>query len=189
MARSKQLTAEITAALAKGSAHPEATPSDWKRRIADIKKRFYAATSEEQKTLLQEEFKAAQAGLRSAEQGAAHKPTYVTGTNLFALTQMVLKHGGPEFPARVSAVDAPHLKRCVAAGLIEVEGSRARLTSAGRDAVGDELVKEIGQAERWTPRENTFVASPEKRAELLAKDKREHAEKLQRLEQTLAKLA
>lgn len=186
--RSKQLTAEITAALAKGSAHPEATPTDWKRLIADIKKRFYAATGEEQKAILQEEFKAAQLGLRSAEQGAAHKPAFVTGTNLFALTQMVLKHG-PEFSARVASVDAPHLKRCLAAGLIEVEGARARLTSAGRVAVADEIINEIGRAERWTPRENTFVTSPEKRAELLAKDKREHAEKIQQLEQTLAKIA
>lgn len=188
MARTKQLTAEITAALARGSAHPEATPTDWKRLVADIKKRFYAATSEEQRAILQEEFKAAQSGLRSSEQGAAHKPTYVTGTNLFALTQMVIEHG-PEFPSRVPAVDAPHLKRCVAAGLIEVEGSRARLTSVGREIVADQLVKEIGQAERWSPRENTFVTSPEKRAELLAKDVREHEAKIRRLEQTLAKIA
>lgn len=189
MAHSKQLASEIAASLARGTPHPEATQADWKRYIADIKKRFQATSSAQERNLLQEEYKTAQIGMRSAAQGAAHKPTYLTGTNLFALKQLVLTHGGPEFPSRVPAVDAPHLKRCVAAGLIEVEGNRARLTPAGRVAVADELVKEIGQEERWTPRENTFVASPEKRAELLAKDVREHDAKIRRLEQTLAKLA
>jgi len=189
--RSKQIDAEIAAALASGSSHPEATSSDWKKRIADIKKRFQAASSEQQRALLQEEYKAAQQGLRAVAQVAAHKPTYVTDTNLFALKQMVVEHGGPEFPfpSRVPAVDAPHLRRCVAAGLVEVVGNRARLTSEGREAVADALVTDIGREESWKPRENTFVGSPEKRAELLARDVAEHDAKIRRLEQTLAKVA
>jgi len=189
MSRSKQVIAEIAAALAKGSPHPEATPSDWKKLIADIKKRFQAASSEQQRDLLQEEYKAAQQGLRAAGQGAAAKPTFVTGTNLFALTQLVVQHGGPEFPSRLSAVDAPHIKRCVAAGLVEVVGNKARLTPAGREAVADVLVQDIGREERWTPKENTFVTSAEKRAELLAKDVAAHNAKIRRLEQVLAKIA
>jgi hypothetical protein len=186
--RTKQINAEVVAALASGSSHSEATPSAWKKRIADIKKRFHATTSEQQKALLQDEYKAAQLGLRAAEQASASKPTFVTSTNLFALTQMVVKHGGPEFPSRVDAVDAPHLKRCLAAGLIEIVGNKARLTSAGRTSVGDALIQDIAREERWTPRENTFVTSPEKRAELLAKDVAEHAAKIRRLEQALAKV-
>jgi hypothetical protein len=186
--RSKQLNVEIAAALAKGSSHSEAAPSDWKKLIADIKKRFHAATGAQQKALLQEEYKAAQLGLRAAEQVAAHKPTFVTGTNLFALTQLVVQHGGPEFPTRLDAVDAPHIKRCLAAGLVEVVGNRARLTPAGREAVADALIKDIAREESWIPKENTFVPSPEKRAELLAKGVAERAAKIRRLEETLAKL-
>lgn len=186
--RAKQISDEVAAALASGSTHPEATPSAWKRRIADIKKRFHAATGEQQKALLQEEYKAAQLGLRAAEQASASKSTFVTGTNLFALKDMVLEHGGPKFPSRVAAVHAPHLKRCLAAGLIEVVGNEARLTPAGRTSVADAIVQDIAREERWTPRENTFVTSPEKRAELLAKDVADHAAKIRRLEQTLAKV-
>jgi len=185
--RTAQLNAEIVAALAKGSPHPEATPSDWKKHLAAIKKRFYAATNEQQRALLQEEFKAAQQGLRATEQVAAHKPTFVTGTNLFALKEMVVKHGGPEFPSRVEAVDAPHLKRCLAAGLIEVVGNRARLTPAGRVAVADAIISDIERKSKYQPRENTFVPA-DKRAELLAKDVAKHEAELRKLENALATL-
>jgi hypothetical protein len=188
MGRSKQIGAEVAAALAKGVPHPAATASDWKRRIADIKKRFHASTSEEQKALLQEEYKAAQLGLRGAGQVAASSATFVTGTNLFALKEMVVEHGGPEFPSRVAAVHAPHLKRCLAAGLIEVVGNKVRLTAAGRVAVADAIIQDITREERWTPKENTFVASSEKRAELLAKDVAAHSAKIRRLEAALAKI-
>jgi hypothetical protein len=187
MGRSKQINAEVAASLARGSPHPEATPSDWKKLIADIKKRFHAASSEQQKALLQEEYKAAQLGLRAAGQAAASKSTFVTGTNLSALTRMVIEHGGREFSSRVHAVELPHLKRCLAAGLIEVVGDKARLTAAGRTNVGDMIIQDIAREERWTPRENTFVP-PEKRAELLAKDVAEHNAKIRRLEQVLAKI-
>jgi hypothetical protein len=188
MGRSKQISAEVAASLARGSPHPEATPSDWKRLIADIKKKFHGAINEQQKALLQEEYKAAQLGLRAAGQASASKSTFVTGTNLSALVRMVIENGGPVFPSRMHAVDLPHIKRCLAAGLIEVVGDKARLTAAGREAVGDALIHDIDREQRWTPRENTFVSSPEKRAELLAKDVTEHNAKIQRLEQALAKI-
>lgn len=187
MGRSKQIAAEITAALARGSVHPEATPSDWKKLIADIKKRFQAASNQQQRDVLQEEYKAAQLGLRASSQVAAGKSTYLTDTNLVALKEMVLAQG-PEFSSRVSSVDAPHIKRCVAAGLVEVDGSRARLTPAGREAIADEIVRDIQREESWTPKENPFVPSSEKRAELLKKDVADHDLKLRRLEQTLTKL-
>lgn len=185
--RSKQLGVEIAAALAKGSPHPEATARDWKKLVEDIKKRFHAAIHEQQKALLQEEYKAARQGLRAAEQVAALKPTYVTDTNLFALKSLVVQHVGPEFPSRLPAVDAPHIKRCLAAGLVEVAGNKVRLTPGGRAAVADALVKDLERERRWTPRENTAVA-PEKRAEVLARDVAEHDRKIRRFEETLAKI-
>jgi hypothetical protein len=187
MARTKQIVSEIAAALAKGSSHSEATPADWKKLIADIKQRFYTASAQ-QKELLQEEYKAAQLGLRSAQQVSAHKPSFVTGTNLFALTQMVVEHGGPEFPSRVPAVDAPHLKRCLAAGLVEVVGSKARLTPAGREAVAGALVKDIARERSYPPKVDTFVLA-EKRAEILARDTARHEAKIRQLETALARIA
>lgn len=188
MARTRQIIAEIGAALAKGSSHPEAAPADWKKLIADIKQRFYTTSSAQQKELLQEEYKAAQLGLRSAQQAAAHKPSFLTGTNLFALTQMVVEYGGPEFPSRVPAVDAPHLKRCLAAGLVEIVGSKARLTPAGREAVADALVKDISRERSYPPKVDTFVAA-EKRAEILARDTARHEAKIRQLETALARIA
>jgi hypothetical protein len=188
MARTKQIVAEIAAALAKGSSHPEAAPADWKKLIADIKQRFYTASSAQQKEMLQEEYKAAQLGLRSAQQVSAHKPSFVTGTNLFALTKMVVEHGGPEFPSRVPAVDAPHLKRCLAAGLVEVVGGKARLTPTGRSAVVDEIEKDLARERSFSPREDTFVLA-EKRAEILARDTARHEAKIRQLETALARIA
>lgn len=185
--RSKQLAAEIAAALAKGTPHPEATPADWKKRIAEIQKKARATSDPEQRAILKRELEAADDGFRAAQKVAAHKPTYVTGTNLFALTKMVIEHG-PEFPSRVPAVDAPHLKRVYEAGLVEVVGNKARLTPAGRVAVADELVQDIARESSWRPTENPFVP-PEKRAEVLARDVAQHDAKLRRLESVLAKIS
>jgi hypothetical protein len=185
--RSKQLDADIAAALAKGSPHPESTPTDWKKLILDIKKRFNKTIDEQQKAILREEYKAAQLGQRAAEQAAAKKPSFVTGINLFALTQLVVKHGGPEFSNRLEAVDHPHIKRCLAAGLVESVGNKLRLTPSGREAVGDALIKDIGRESGWTPRENTFVPA-EKRAKVTARDVAKHDAEVQRLEDALASL-
>ncbi len=186
--RSRQLDAEVAAALAKGSPHPSATAADWKRYIADIKERFYAATDAARRTQLNEEYMAAQRGLDALKQKAAHKPTFVTDTNLFALKSLVIDAGGPAIPNRFAAVDRPHIKRCLDAGYLEPAGQTLRLTEAGRQAVADALVKDIARESAWTPRENILVPSAQKRAELLAKDKAEHAAKVKRLEDTLAKL-
>lgn len=185
--RSAQLNAEITAALAKGSPHPEATVSDWKKRIAEIQKRSRQTGDPGQRTILQEEFNAAQAGLRAAQQTTAAKPTYVTGTNLFALKQLVVEHGGHPFPNRLEAVDRPHIKRTLDAGLVEVRGNSVHLTSAGRTAVADEIISDIEKKSKYTPRENPFVPT-EKRAELLAKDVAKHEAELRQLESALATL-
>jgi len=186
--KSKQLDAEIAAALAKGSPHPDATASDWKKLIASIKTRFHATTDPRQKEIFQEQYKAAQLGLRAAGQTAAMKPSYVTGTNLFALTQLVIAYGGPEFPNRLAAVDRPHLKRCLEAGLVETAGNKLRLTPAGRLMVADALVQDITREGAWKPKENTFVPL-EKRAALLAKDVAKHDAHLRHLEEALASLS
>lgn len=184
--KSKQLDADIAAALAKGSPHPEATPSDWKKLMDDVKARFYKADAQ-QKAVLQEEYKAAQVGLRAAEQTAAKKPSFVTGTNLSALTRLVVDHGGPEFPNRIESVSIPHIKRTMAAGLVESVGNKLRLTPTGREMVGDEIIKDIARESGWTPSENTFVPV-ERRAAVLAKDVAEHNAKIKRLEDALASL-
>jgi len=184
--RSKQLQDEIAEALAAEIPHPEATPSDWKKRVADIQRSARTTRSPEQRTLLQRQLDAASDGLRAAQKVVAHKPTYVTEINLGALKDMVLEYGS-EFPSRVPAVHAPHLKRTVAAGLIEVVGNKARLTASGREAVADALVKDIGHERGWQPRENTFVP-PEKRGEVLARDVAKHEAKIARLEAVLAKI-
>ena len=185
--RPKQLQEEVTAALAAGTPHPQATVTDWKKRIANIQSEARKTGDLETRKALQLQLTAASDGLRAAQAAAAHKPTFLTDTNLFALKAMVLQHGGPTFSSRVPAVDAPHLKRAVQAGVIEVTGPSAKLTPTGCEIVADLLVKDIEKESGWRPRENTFV-SAEKRAELLAKDAAEHAVKLAKLEATLAAL-
>ena len=185
--RPKQLQDEINAAIAEGTPHPEATAADWKKRVADIQRAARTEHDPVQRAQLQRQLDAANDGLRTAQKVAAHKPTHVTGTNLFALKEMVLEYGGLAFPSRVPAVHAPHLKRTVAAGLVEVVGNTARLTSTGREVVGDALVQDIERERSWQPKENTFVP-PEKRAEILAKDVAAHEAKIARLEAVLAKI-
>lgn len=187
--RTKQLQDEISAAIEKGSPHPEATVTDWKKRIADIQRRSRTTHDPEQRALLKRQLEAASDGFRAAQSLAASKPTYVTGTNLFALKETILAHGGPEFSSRVPAVDVTHLKRTVAAGLVEVVGNKARLTADGRVAVADAIVKDIDRESSWQPQVNTFVEDPDKRAEFLARDIAEHKAKIARLEIVLAKLA
>jgi len=187
MGRSRQIAAEVAAALAKGEPHPEATVADWKKLVADIQKRARHLSDPGARTLLQHELDAAYVGLRAAEKVAAHQPTFVTSTNLFALKEMVLKHG-TEFPRRVDAVDAPHLKRCVAAGLVEVNGT-AKLTAAGREHVADELIKDIARESKWSPKPNPFLSGdPDHQKKILARDVADHDAKVAHLEATLAKL-
>lgn len=57
----------------------------------------------------------------------------LTQTNLSALKQWM--NGQDMAPARVEAVLASHLKRCLAAGLIVVDGAVIRLTPAGKSAL------------------------------------------------------
>jgi len=185
--RSAQLNTEIAVALAKGSPHPEATVSDWKKRVAEIQKRARTTRDPGQRAILQEEFTAAQAGLRAAQQTMAVKPTYVTGTNLFALKKLIVESGGRPFSNRLHAVDQPHIKRTLDAGLVELRGNNLHLTSAGRTAVADEIISDIEKLNKYQPRENTFVPA-EKRAELLAKDVAKHEAELRHLEEALATL-
>ncbi len=115
------------------------------------------------------------------------KPKSLTGTNLFALAEMVIEHG-PEFPSRVHAVHHHHLKRALDLGYLEpASSSTVRLTPAGREVVGDAIVSDIERESRHQPRENTLV-SPEKRTEVLERERAAHRAKLDRLERALARL-
>jgi hypothetical protein len=115
------------------------------------------------------------------------KPKSITGTNLFALTDMVLQHG-PEFPSRVDATRAPHLKRCFQLGLIEAKNpSTMRLTPSGREMVADNLIRDIERESKYQPREHESVR-PDLRAEILERDRAVQRGKLADLERALAKL-
>lgn len=186
--RSKQVAEEIAATLASGSSHSKATVSDWKKRIAEIQSRARRTTDPQQRAILQQELVAAHDGLRTAQRAVAVKPTFLTDTNVFALKSVVLEHGGPEFPSRLPAVHAPHIKRAIDAGLVEVLENKARLTSIGREKIGDEIIKDISRESRWEPSPNPFVPA-EKRAEMMAREVAAHAAKVKQLELTLAKLS
>lgn len=185
--RTKQIQEEVTAALAAGTPHPQATVADWKRRITDIQRAARKTGGDAERAALQLQLTAAYDGLRVAQARAAHAPTFVTSINLSALKDLVLLHGGPTFPSRVPAVDAPHLRRTVDAGLVEVTGNSAKLTQDGCARVADLIVADIARESGWSPRENTFVPA-EKRAEILARDVAAHQAKIARMEAVLAKL-
>jgi len=65
------------------------------------------------------------------------KKMTITGTNIFALADLVLDAGGKStFSNRLAPTDYPHIKRTVAAGLAEVSSpTTLTLTSEGRDVV------------------------------------------------------
>lgn len=186
--RSKQLKEEIEASLAAGTPHPEATVADWKKRIAAIQATSRRTSDRSAREDLQRQLTAASDGLRAAQRVTGHQATYVTGTNLFALKELVITHGGPNLPVRLDAVDAPHIRRTLDAGLVEAVGNRLHLTSAGRAAVADLLVQDIERERAHVPRVNTFVPA-DKRDEILKRDVDEHQEKIDRLERTLAKIS
>jgi len=183
MARSKQLLAEITAALAAGTPHPEATAADWRKRISAIQAAARRTGDPAERQALQHQLDAANDGLRAAQRSATSPVTHL---NVFALKELVLDHG-PEFSARVPRVDAPHLRRAIDGGLAEVIGSRVRLTSRGRDAVVSELEKDLDRERSYRPRESTLTA-PEHRAAALARDTAAHDAKVAKIETALVRL-
>jgi hypothetical protein len=58
----------------------------------------------------------------------------ITPTNLFALRE-TFPVGTERAPARQPSVIYPHLKRCLTAGLIALDGADIVLTDAGRAAL------------------------------------------------------
>lgn len=169
-----------------GKAKPGKPPTvaSWKKVIAEIQRRARTTTEPHARFLLLQELNAATDGLKAAQKVAAVSPTFVTGTNLFALTQKVIENG-PSFSNRIEAVHRDHIKRCLDAGLVEPAGNQLRLTPAGKTAVGDALIAEINRKVEYRPIENAFVP-PEKRAEVLAKDRAKHAAEIDKLEVALA---
>ena len=131
-------------------------------------------------------FEVAQAlGFRYPKKAPPKKMT-LTGTNLFALTQMVIEHG-PVFPSRMAAVDAPHIKRTLALGLIEAKNGTFRLTDTGRDLVEREIEKNLARESSYTPRVSTLV-KPELRDEVLAREQGKQRAKIEKLERALTRL-
>jgi hypothetical protein len=53
------------------------------------------------------------------------KPVHPTELNVWALKE--LAKGRVEFPNQVHATDAPHIRRCLAGGLVEVSADRRTL--------------------------------------------------------------
>lgn len=181
-----QLDAEIATALREGRTPPPAPAAAWKRLIADIQRRARTTVGAEARAALQAELDAAYDGMRASQKVAAHKPGFVTDTNLFALKEMIVEAGGPTFSNRVSSTRASHLKRTMQAGLLEVASpTTVRLTPAGREAVADLLIADISRLSAYTPRVNEFVPR-DKQAEVLERDKAEHRRKIEKLEKTLA---
>ncbi len=115
------------------------------------------------------------------------KTMKLTGTNLFALTKMVIEHG-PEFPSRMPAVDQPHIKRTLTLGLVETKnGGTLRLTEAGRELVEREIEKDIDRVRSYEPSVSSLV-KPELRDEVLARERAKRQAELNKLERALAKL-
>lgn len=124
-------------------------------------------------------------GFRYPKKAPSKKMT-LTGTNLFALAQMVIEHG-PTFPSRMAAVDAPHIKRTVALGLVEPVNGSLRLTAEGRGLVEREIEQTLAREQSYTPRVSPIV-KPELRDEVLAREQARHRAKIEKLEQALASL-
>ncbi len=138
--------------------------------------------------LLAERYEVAQAlGFRYPKK-APPKKMSLTGTNLFALTQLVIEHGAPEFPSRITAVDAPHIRRTMELGLVEpTSAGTLRLTEAGRDLVKREIEKDLARESRLVPSVSSVV-KPEFREEALARERAKHEVKVNKLERALASL-
>ncbi|HSX22359.1 MAG TPA: hypothetical protein VLE97_06240 [Gaiellaceae bacterium] len=115
---------------------------------------------------------------------APPKKMALTGTNLFALKELVVEHGGPVFPNRVAAVHAPHIKRTVALGLVEdAGGGRARLTSAGRELVEREIETDLA---RLSPPTVSSLTRPEFRDDAMARETAQYQARRDKLERALA---
>jgi hypothetical protein len=72
---------------------------------------------------------------------AAPRQVTPTDTNIFALSELVLKAGGQStISNRLERVDYPHIRRCLAGGLLTVSSpTTLTLTPAGRKAVLQQL--------------------------------------------------
>jgi hypothetical protein len=135
-----------------------------------------------------ERYEVAQAlGFRYPKKAPPKKMT-LTGTNLFALTDTVVEHGGPEFPNRMAPTRAPHIKRTLDLGLVEpTTRGTLRLTEAGRALVEREIEKYI-QRERAYPPSVSPIVKPELRDAVLARESAKHQEKIDKLERALTAL-
>ncbi len=124
-----------------------ASVAAWKKRIAEIQKQARRESDPAERAILQTSLTAAHDGLREAQRTAAMSPTFLTGVNLFALKEFVVDNGASAvLPARVDAGTAPHIKRCMQAGLLVPSGRGGlALTPDGRKRVADEIVDDIAR--------------------------------------------
>lgn len=199
----KKTSADFDADIQKfiagaGADLPAPTPALIKEmglRLRSLQTSYIRATNPTDKAVFKAEFDSlakaerdAKVALGKAKLAAAKGATFVTHTNLFALTEMVLQYGPNDIPRRVPAVDAPHLKRCVMAGLLEEHGGSMRLTPEGRTRVADELVDKIAKSSSSQPRENTFIKDPQDRIRDLEAQRSKIAAHHNKLERVLSSL-
>ena len=72
---------------------------------------------------------------------------YPTDTNIYALTELVMDQRGKDpLSNQIQSTSVPHIKRCVAGGLLEVVDRRTlRLTPAGKAAVIERIKDDMGR--------------------------------------------
>ncbi len=80
-----------------------------------------------------------------------------TDLNLFTLTNLVIRNGGrATFANRIEATERNGISRCMAAGLIAVEGSSLTLTAEGTPIVLRRLRAAVAQFSSPTYRGSAF---------------------------------
>jgi hypothetical protein len=98
--------------------------------------------------LAAERYEVAQAlGFRYPKKPPPKKMT-ITGTNIFALANLVMEAGGRStISNRLHAVDRPHIQRTLTAGLVKVSSpTTLTLTPEGREVVLRDLRKDCREA-------------------------------------------
>lgn len=72
---------------------------------------------------------------------------YPTDTNIYSLTELVMSQRGRNpLSNQIQSTSVPHIKRCIAGGLLEVvDRSSLRLTPAGKAAVIERIKDDMGR--------------------------------------------
>lgn len=80
------------------------------------------------------------------------KATTLTELNLWVLGRIA--HGRKEFPNKISATSAPHMRRAIKAGAVEVvDKAKLRITPFGYESLMDYIATHPGKADILPPTE------------------------------------